>query len=350
MKKQFFCLLALATIGLAGCKEDPKPENPPVTSSVLVANEGAFQGGTGSITAYSTGAKTTEKNMFQKANLISVGNILNEIYIDRDRTFLSINVSGDVVMCNTTTLKVEARFENLGSPRKVIHVSGDKYYSTDWASNVVHVLDAKTKKVLKSIPTGLGPESMVVVDGIVYVTNSGGFTTDNTIFMIDAEKDAVVDSIVVPDNPIGIVHDKYNKLWILCSGKNDFTDPSASTPANLVSYSLDSSRIERVLPFTIQTKKPLRLVIDGTGENMYYLDNGYDGDLYKMSTADSILPLAPFQAGTFYGLGYDKVNDEIYVSDPLDFTVNGDVYRFGKDGNLIDQFKGGLIPSTFGFR
>ncbi len=349
MKKQFLCLLALATLGLAGCKDDPKPDNPSVTSSVLVANEGAFQGGTGSLTAYSTGAKTTEKNIFQKANLISVGNILNEIYIDGARTFLSVNVSGDVIMCNTSTLKVEARFENLGSPRKVMHVTGDKYYSTDWASNVVHVLNAKTKKIMKSIPVGLGPESMVVVKDMVYVTNSGGFTTDNTVFIIDAEKDMVVDSILLPDNPIGIVHDKYNKLWILCSGVLDFNDLSQSTSANLVSYNLDSSRVERILPFSVKTKKPLRLAIDGPGENLYYVDD-YEGDLYKMSTQDSILPLVPFQTGKFYGLGYDQVNDEVYVSDILGSVVNGDVYRFGKNGNLVDQFKVGLIPGTFGFR
>jgi YVTN family beta-propeller protein len=348
MKKQFYPILALFAIGFTSCEEDPESTVEPITSSVLIANEGAFQGGTGSLIAYSTGSKTIEKNIFQKANFTSAGNVLNEVYVDGDRTFLTMNVSGTVIMCNTSTMKVEARFEDLGSPRKVMHAEGDKYYATDWTSNVIHVLNAATKTVEGTIVTGVGPETMLKVGDQIFVTNGGGFAADNTVFIIDIDKDEVVDSIVTPDNPVGIVQDKNDLLWILCAGLADFNNPGASTPATLLSYNLDSAWVEDSLVFDDNTKKPLRLTIDGSGSTIYFLDD-YLGDLYKMSVTAESLPTAAFKTGSFYGLGYDQANDEIYISDPLDFNSNGDVYRFSTDGSLIDQFKAALIPGTFAF-
>jgi YVTN family beta-propeller protein len=348
MKKLTLSLLALGAMVFTACEKDEPTDGPAITSSVLVANEGDFTNGVGSITAYSTGAKTTEKNVFQKANFVPPGNVLNQVYVDGDRTFLVINGNGEVIMCNTNTLKVEARFTNLGQPRQVIRVTPNKYYVTDWASNAVHVLNAASKQVVKQIAVGTGPETMLTHKGKVYVANSGGFTSDSTIFVFNAETDAIEDTITVEENPVSITVDKNNILWVLCSGRADFSVPGNSSPANIVSYNLDSNEVIRALTFTDVTKKPYRMAMDN-GSNFYYIE-AYQGNIFKMSVNDTVLPTTPFATGNFYSLGYDKVNNELYAGDPLNYQTNGDVYRYSSSGKLEDQFKAGLIPGSFGFK
>lgn len=348
MKKLTLSLLALGAMIFVSCDKDDPVSEPDITSSVLVANEGSFTNGVGSISAYSTGNRQVEKNVFQKANFVPPGNVLNHIYVDGDRTFLVINGNGEVIMCNTTTLKVEGRFTNLGQPRQVVRVSADKYYVTDWASNAVHVLNAKTKQVVKQVKVGTGPETMLMHNGKVYVANSGGFTSDSTIFVFNTETDRIEDTLVVEENPVSMAVDKHGILWVLCSGRADFSVPGNSSAANVVTYNLDSNEVIRALPFSDVTKKPYRMSMDN-GSNIYYIE-AYQGDIYKMSVEDTVLPTTPFASGSFYSLNYDKVNNELYAGDPLDYQSNGQVYRYNSTGKLIDQFESGLIPGSFGFK
>ncbi len=350
MKTNLFIFLAIGALLLGACKEDPDTgENPAFTAAVLIANEGAFQGGTGSIISYSTGSRTTEKNVFQKANLIPPGNVLSQVFIDGDRAFLVINGTGSVIMCNTNTLKVEARFEDLGSPRFIEKVSAEKYYVADWASNAIHVLNAQTGKVEKLVATGPGPEAILTIDDKVYVANSGGFGADSTVLVFDSNTDQVTDTLWVGHNPLALAKDRNGLLWVYCTGIPDPTNPVNNTPASMVVYNLDSNEIEREMVFTDVLKKPERMEIDRSGSTIYYLDDSR-GDLYTMSVMDSVLPIVPFAQGDFYGLGVDGVNNEVYVSDPLDELANGNVYRYDANGKLLDQFKGGLIPRSFGFK
>ena len=47
---------------------------------------------------------------------------------------------------------------------------------------------------------------------------------------------------------------------------------------------------------------------------------------------------------------FDASNGEIYVSDAIDYLQRGSIYRYSASGNLIDQFKAGIIPGGFCFR
>ena len=51
----------------------------------------------------------------------------------------------------------------------------------------------------------------------------------------------------------------------------------------------------------------------------------------------------------FYGLGIDPYNQEIYVSDAIDYIQNGTIYRLDSLGNEIDVFNAGIIPNKFLF-
>ncbi|MDZ7849163.1 MAG: hypothetical protein U5L96_21935 [Owenweeksia sp.] len=64
----------------------------------------------------------------------------------------------------------------------------------------------------------------------------------------------------------------------------------------------------------------------------------------------SNLPNTPLITGDFDQLGYDPIEKQIYLSDPLDGTQPGDIYRFDEGGGQLDLFQAGKNPSGFGFR
>ncbi|HKI90073.1 MAG TPA: hypothetical protein VKA38_13675, partial [Draconibacterium sp.] len=52
----------------------------------------------------------------------------------------------------------------------------------------------------------------------------------------------------------------------------------------------------------------------------------------------------------FYSLGVNPENNEIYVSDAIDYTQNAVIYRYSQQGILIDSFLVDINPSDFLFR
>ena len=71
-----------------------------------------------------------------------------------------------------------------------------------------------------------------------------------------------------------------------------------------------------------------------------------------MNINDQTLPTTAFIANnsnTFYGLGIDPVNQDVYVSDAIDYVQNGIIFRYSSSGSLIHQFNSGIIPGAFLF-
>jgi len=46
-------------------------------------------------------------------------------------------------------------------------------------------------------------------------------------------------------------------------------------------------------------------------------------------------------------LTVDPKNGDVYVADAIDYQQDGIVYRYTKEGKLIDQFYVGIIPGAF---
>lgn len=71
-----------------------------------------------------------------------------------------------------------------------------------------------------------------------------------------------------------------------------------------------------------------------------------------MSVKDESLPATPFlpYAGTtYYGLGVDPRNSEVYVADAIDYVQHGVVYRFTARGRALDTLRVGITPGSFCF-
>ena len=71
-----------------------------------------------------------------------------------------------------------------------------------------------------------------------------------------------------------------------------------------------------------------------------------------MNTPDNSLPQTKaFSTNTqiIYNIALNPNNDEIYISDAVDYVSNGKIYRYNSSGTEIDVFEVGIIPSKIIF-
>lgn len=352
--------LFLSFVALQGCKEDPPPPpEPPRTKKVVVINEGLPASGTGSVSLYDPLDKSIDNNVFFKANTYPPGNGLYSIYTDGDRSFLVVAGTGEILMVNTASMEVQKRFVGLGAPHRMLKISENKFYVTDWQENGVWILNVKSGSLIKSVLTGLAPESLVSFGNLVFVTNSGGAFADSTVSVIHAVEDTLMAQLPVGHNPNSLLIDDEDQLWVLCSGIEDIQTPFNSTPGVLVKYDLSKDSLEFYLAdslaldtfwvFQDNQLKPQDIVKGESNNIFYFLDYYKEANLMKFNRDVGMLPTGPFIAGSFNALGFDPIELEIYLSDPGDETSPGTLYRFGVGGGQIDARETGIKPVDIGF-
>ncbi len=58
-------------------------------------------------------------------------------------------------------------------------------------------------------------------------------------------------------------------------------------------------------------------------------------------------PFIKYKETMFYGLTVNPVNSEVYVADAIDYVQPGVILRYSPEGELLDEFKVGIIPGAF---
>ncbi len=352
-------LLRLACAGsifLSSCQNDDQPNQVAepkgaYEKGVLVVNEGNFQKGNGAVSYIDKQSKTVEKDVFLRENNRPLGDVVQSITIHNDRAYVVVNNSNKIEIADANTFKSLGVISNLKLPRYLLAV-GNKGYVTEWVSfsgnGQVSVLDLTTNAVLKTIPVGILPEKMAVLNNKIYLINSG----ENTVSVINPATDAVETTLTVSDSPNSLTLDANNKLWILCGGQKnynpDFTiNETTSTPGSLMRLNPASNTVEATLVFTSKTLLPEDLVINSTKNKLYYR---YSGKVYQHDITAAALPTTALLNRSFYGLGVDPADNVLYGADAGSFSANGKVVRFNSNGAPLDSFAVNIGPSEFLFR
>jgi len=342
----FFLTLVMFT----GCKD--KNDITPTgawDNSVFVINEGPFQTGSGSISAFNRETLEVTDGLFETANGRPLGNIVQSMTVHQDKAFIVVNNSNKIEVVNLADFKSVATIGNLKLPRYFIGFDDNKGYVSCWDSTV-KVINLSDYSIIASIQTGTGPDEMILAGDQLFVINSGGFGVDSTVSVIRTDDEEPLVRIEVGDRPSGIQKDVNGNIWILCSGKGWTGFPApGDTQGKLVCLDPVSFEIIKEISFFDSGNHPENLVIDGNGTTLYY---NHPAGIFALSIYDSALNMLPFITGNnmFYGLGYDKATNMIMATDPLDYSQNGWVYRFNAlDGTPVDSFLVGVIPNGFWF-
>ena len=308
-------------------------------ADVLITNEGTFNWNNGSVSLYKPTTQTVAQNIFSQANNnIPLGDVIQSISQIENKAYIVVNNSNKIEVVNINSFNLEATITGFTSPRYLLPISNSKAYVTDLYSNSIQIVNLLSNSITGNIPLSGWTEELLLFNDSVYVCD---MTNDN-LLIIDPTTNTLVDSVKLGESPNSIIIDQNNKIWIMCSG-----GISSSIP-KLIQFNPFTRTIEQTFVFSNITESPGNLKINNTGDVLYFLNS----NVYKMNINDTSLPSNAFitnNNNTFYGLGVDPINEDIYISDAIDYVQNGIIFRYSSTGTPIHQFNCGIIPGTFLF-
>ncbi|MEI6434573.1 MAG: DUF5074 domain-containing protein [Bacteroidota bacterium] len=354
-------LLLLIFISVAvinwSCSKSPIHEQiitPPDTThtttyenGIFVVNEGNYTWGNASVTYIENKSNIIIQDIFRKSNDRSLGDVAESMKIANNLGYLVINNSNRIEVVSLKDFKSVKTITGLDSPRYLEIVDSNKAYVTNLKKNI-SIINLQTNTVIGTIQINGWTENLIGFDKYMLVTSIGGYTEPSSIrkpkiLVIDTQTDAIVDSIETGKEPIGLVIDKKQKVWALCTGGYDqYEAPS------LIRINPELRLIEKVFTFPDPKKVPSRLSINTTGDTLYFLNEG----VYQMPVTSVALPDQPLiqsDGRLFYGLAIHPGTGKIFVSDAIDYVQNGMVYQYNIDGTLISSYAAGRIPGSFCF-
>jgi len=313
--------------------------------SLFVVNEGNFMYGNATLSVYDTLKNVVQNDLFYKVNGLPLGDVAESMTIWKSKGYIVVNNSGKIYAMDTENGKYTGKITGLTSPRFIHFFNDQKAYVTDLYAGKISIVNPAINQITGSVSCSSHPstEEMVQLGNLLFVTCWSG---DKTVLVIDTESDQIISEITTGVQPCGIVKDRYNKIWVLCQSLpgNGTASLAQLQRINPITRSIDRS-------FSFPTgAKPVKLTVDGKGENLFYL---LGKDVFKMAVMADQLPEVPFvslQSKVLYGLGIDPANGNIYVSDALDYQQPGVISRFSASGKLLHSFKAGIIPGRFCFK
>jgi DNA-binding beta-propeller fold protein YncE len=327
---------------------DPPPDSITFKSGCFVVNEGNYLSGNASVTFIDNATGTVVTDAFGSANQRSLGDVAQSMKVFNGRGYIVVNNSNKVEVVSLDDFTSLKTIEGFHSPRNLEIVDSTKAYVTNLHGDI-SVVDLNSLEITGSIPTQDWTESMVKYQQYVFITSIGKFSATTAdrkakVFIINIKEDKIVDSILTGKEPMNIVVDKKDKLWVLCTGGWDGAEPPA-----LLRINPDLLEVEKVFVFSGTEGVPSRLCINSGRDTLYFLNAG----IFRMPVASSTLPEQAFilnESKLFYGLDVDPFTGTLWASDAIDYVQNGKVYQYNAStGALLKSFKAGRIPGSFAF-
>lgn len=337
---------AIYVLALLLCCNPPKHKEPTpvkvVLSHVVVLNEGGYTYNNAEISIYNADSNKVENDIFRRNNQKPLGDVLQSAASFDHRFYWVLNNSEKVVVTDSS-FKEQYTISGFKSPRYIYIVDHTKAYVSDLYDTRIAVVDLSSKKIHKYIPCKAGTEQFLQQKMSSYVWVSNSYT--DKIYKIDTQTDQLVDSITTPYGPSSMVYDRYDHIWVGCSGQKDKGQPSA-----LVCIDVATQKILKKLEAdTKGTFGESRLCINASKDTLFWTAQG----IKKAPITADTYPTDDFieaNGRILYGLNVNPHNGDVYVCDAVDYSQNGYVIRFDKKGHEISKFKVGKIPNGVFFK
>ena len=320
-----------------GCNpEEPTiPADPKLDADVLIANEGNFGTGKGTLSTYNSSTKEVFGGVYESINNQPMGNVFQGIERINNNYYFTINNSSKVIVANDSFRKI-GEISGFSSPRYIYEVSASKAYVSDLLANKLSIVDLGSNTITGSIAIPGWTEKGAVIGAEFWVCGAGS----GKVYIINPNTDMLEDSIVVGPSAAEMVVDQDGYVWVMSSG-----DFNTNTPPKLVK--IDPSTKMVIYTENFSGGYPTRLTYHSNTNRVMFLN----GALYARSTDTSMTSSVFIDNGSnnFYGFGINE-SGEVYLSDALDFVQRSQVLRFDPSGVKVDEFTAGVITGSFWFK
>jgi len=347
-KKSIFFFFLI--IGLFfSCKKDPIVPTileGAFSNGVFITNEGQFPSGNSSVTFYNSLDGNVQEKIFKVANDQDLGDVLQSMSIQGDKTYLVVNNSSKIEVVNTADFSSISTIENLGSPRHIQIIDETKAYVSDLYSGAISIVNLVTGEKTGEISIGGPSEEMILIGNELFVTRpSLRENYSNQIFVINTNSNEIIDSITLGYNPSNIQLDKNNQLWVVCNGDRE----ELENFGGIYRINPSSKQVTLALPFNDKAISFYpRLAMNGNRDQLYFLKL----DIYTLPIDANALPSSPFiraNGRDFYGLGVDPISNQIFVGDSGNFSQKSNVFIHDETGTELSSFKAGVGVNGFYF-
>ncbi len=312
---------------------------------------------------YATGVYT--RNIFAERNpgvALELGDVGNDLGIYGGRLYAVINCSNLVEVMDVETARHIAEIP-LPNCRYIAFDGGYAYVSSyagavefdpEYRRGYVAKIDTVTMQVVDTCGVGYQPEEMAVVDGRLYVANSGGYMAphyDLTVSVIDLATFEVCNEIEVAPNLHQVKIGGDGMLYI--SSRGDYYGHQSST------WAVDPSTDEVVRELQLLQNSDMAVY----GDSLYVISHSWSNVSLDYSTGYAVFDTregitvtrnfvtdgTEEEITTPYCIAVNPSNGDIFLTDAKDHVTPGRIHCYGQDGVRKWSATTGDIPGHIVF-
>ena len=375
MKAVSIYIAVIALLWLSACRHDDEifiPERVNVSTPELTSIDGFYllnEGNMGSnkctLDYYSYADGVYTRNIYGAANPTvpkELGDVGNDLAIYGSRLYAVINCSNKVEVMDVATCR---RIGQVDIPNcRYIKFHDGYAYVTSYAGPVVidpeykqlgfvAKIDTATMQVVDRCIVGYQPDGLEIVDGKIYVANSGGYRVPNyerRLSVIDVKSFEVEEEIDIDINLQYVCCDKYGGLWV--SSRGDYV----SSTSRLYCYDVRKRRIVANVDVPVSA-----MCLDG--DSLYIVSNAWSNvtmssrpsysivDVVKKAvvSTDFITDGTSSEIRKPYCVAVNPLTKDIYVGDGRNYVNPGYLYCYDRHGVKRWSVRTGDIPAHIAF-
>lgn len=389
---RFSSFALTAAVILTGSCMNSKPPvgvlpEPGELGRLYILNEGVMGMNNSSIDFYDFADGTYVTDAFPAANpdvTLGLGDTGNDLAVYGGKLWAVMNGSDLVEVMDASTME---HIRDIDVPAcRDITFSGRYAYVTSWAGNVsddgdrtgmVYRIDINSLSIAGTVEVGYQPEGIAVLDGKIYVANSGGMTDgyDNRLSIIDEESFSLERAVEIAANIYDIAPDAYGRLWISSPGdyysvhsgiyvydiaSGTVLKPESESVLQSGAGSVLQESGSNILPEWINDIRVSSMY--STGNHLWVLGNENEWD-YTTGAGKYCLYTIDCQALTMtrtelsrtgaesisnpYGIWVSPDEKTIAITDAASYTEPGYILFLDANLNLVSSFQTGFLPGHF---
>lgn len=364
MRKSKCFLMAVVTMFasavMTSCNSDnndePKiPGNETGIRKAFILNEGSWGGNNAGIAMYApNGDADFVSDIYFAKNNAKLGDLANDMVEKNGNIYVLLNGSKYVARINKEGVEL-ARFvlgESEGTPRW-LDIEDNYLYVSQYGGKV-YKLNATTLAPVGEYNGGNNLEGIVVENGKLYVANaykvdgSGNYVYNTEVKVVDVATMKQIGAIEVIQNPERIVEID-GEIYVMSKGNYVEISPSMQVLDVEAGKSTHITNADKITEGNNGLIYGIRSAYDANWNltNEFFTYNPNTGDVEEQS----FLKDAPsiFSTIAIYLLEVDEKTGDIYVG-TSDYVTTGTIYRFNKNGKLLETFdSGGINPKIMLF-
>jgi YVTN family beta-propeller protein len=340
MLNRTIIIIIIISFVLFSCKKADKPDVQVLEEiDVIVLNEGNFQSGNATVTAYSSSIDKVYPKVFQNNNLgRPLGDVAQSMIQKDGKAFIVVNNSNKIEVVDINSFTSIGSINGLNSPRYILPVGANKAYVSDLYQGIIYVVDLERLIITDSIISGSWTEQMVLSNNKAFVCHTG----NDEVLVIDVIADTVLAKIPTNISPLSITKDFQGNVWVSCSGGFNEGNPA------LIKIDPVLLHKSQVIEIKDISKSIGNIHFNQDRTLLYYLST----DIFRLPINQTELPNSPFIKAfnrNFYDFGISPQNGDLYISDAIDYQQAGVIYKYNSIGQQKGFFKAGLIPGYIHF-